>query len=144
MAKRIAPSSSKDLHSFFAARPWLELDEDDVNENSESDVEIVSKPLALPVSKKSKHRHSGYNHKWKEEFSWIDCVLDGMICLLCRKHNRRPHKAALGKAPWVDIPCKTFTKQSVKNHAKLQTVIKMLSHLKHSCAHQLVEALDKP
>ena len=37
MTKRAAPSSSKDLRSFFAARPWrLESDKrdvDDVNEN---------------------------------------------------------------------------------------------------------------
>ena len=117
MAKRIPPSC-KDLHSFFAVRPNDSDDADDIH--NDSDVEIVSAAelLSLPASKKSKHRHSGYNHKWKEEFSWIDCIPDGMICLLCRKHNRRPHKVALGKASWVDIPCKTFTKQSVKNHAK--------------------------
>ena len=48
MAKRAAPNSSKDLLSFFAARPILESDEgdvDDVNENSESDTEIVPSHL---------------------------------------------------------------------------------------------------
>ena len=78
MAKRAAPSSSKDLLSFFAARPIIESDEgdvDDVNENSESDTEIVPSHLfsvllylsqrlsvRLSLSRSKNHAKSG-SHK---------------------------------------------------------------------------------
>ena len=41
---------------------------------------------------------------------------DGLFCSLYRKHYRRPNKAAVGRASWVDIPCLTLTRQSLTKH----------------------------
>ena len=43
---------------------------------------------------------------------------EGMLCVLVRKHNRRPGKVPVGKAIWVDLPCKNRTRQSLVNHTK--------------------------
>ena len=68
----------------------------------------------------AKHRKTGINPKWMEEFPWLLSVDDesGMKCSLCRKHSRRPKNAGVGKAPWVDVACKSLTRQSVVKHSK--------------------------
>ena len=33
---------------------------------------------------------------------WLDDEEEGMLCTLCRKHNRRPRKVPIGKAIWID------------------------------------------
>ena len=35
----------------------------------------------------------------------------GMMSSLCRKHSRRPEKATVGKAYWVDLACRTLVRQ---------------------------------
>ena len=57
------------------------------------------------------------NKDWVRTFPWVEEVKgEGMLCRLCRKHNRRPKKAVVGKITWVDIPCVTITQQSLKKH----------------------------
>ena len=68
----------------------------------------------------AKHRKTGINPKWMEEFPWLLSIDDGsgMKCSLCRKHSHRPKSAGVGKAPWVDVACKSLTQQSVVKHSK--------------------------
>ena len=40
---------------------------------------------------------------------------EGMLFRLCRKHNRRPQKAVVGKTTWVDVPC-VMTQRSLRRH----------------------------
>ena len=46
----------------------------------------------MPLTKKAKHRESGFDPAWKDEFTWIHVVEDqegpGMVCSLCCKHNQ--------------------------------------------------------
>ena len=46
------------------------------------------------------------------------CVFSGlgMLCSLCIKHQRRPKKCVPGRATWVDVPCTSFRRASLKNH----------------------------
>ena len=39
-------------------------------------------------------------------------------CACCRKHNRRPKKVLVGRAIWVDLPCKNLTRQSLVGHGR--------------------------
>ena len=45
----------------------------------------------------------------------------GMLCSLCRKHSRRPAKARVGRAVWVEIPCRSLTRLSLVKHAKSES-----------------------
>ena len=43
--------------------------------------------------------------RWKTDFPWKQ-VTDGdggMLCTLCKKHSRRPKKAMVGRAIWINI-----------------------------------------
>ena len=42
----------------------------------------------------------------------------GMICNLCKKFGRIHSKSSIGKAVWVDTPCKTLIKQRLVKHSK--------------------------
>lgn len=66
----------------------------------------------------SGHRLSGFNPAWLKSFPWVVQIqgTNGMLCSLCRKHNRRPKKAPVGKTHWVDVPCATTTRQSLRRH----------------------------
>ena len=71
-------------------------------------------------SSTAKHRKSGVDPKWKEDFPWLE-VSDrdgGMFCHLCRKHSRRPKKITVGKATWIDLLCTTITRQSLVRHSQ--------------------------
>ena len=59
----------------------------------------------------AKHRKSGVDPKWKEDFPWLEVSQrdGGMFCHLCQKQSRRPKKVAVGKATWVDLLCTTKT-----------------------------------
>ena len=52
----------------------------------------------------------------------------GMMCQLCRKHCRRPKSSVVGRAIWVDLPCTTMTKYTLKRHktSKCHNAAKML------------------
>ena len=64
-----------------------------------------------------KQRVRGIDPAWKEEFDWLEVVEeDSMVCTLCRKFSRRPQKCVLGKAVWVDVPCKTVRRSSLLLH----------------------------
>ena len=51
-------------------------------------------------AKRSRHRESGFDPQWSADILWV--LLgpegDGLFCSLCRKHCRRPKKAAVGRA----------------------------------------------
>ena len=69
----------------------------------------------------SKHRRIGIDLSWASDFPWLvisedDCGEQGMLCSICCKTNCRPVQAPLGKAVWVEVPCKTITRQSLKEH----------------------------
>ena len=54
---------------------------------------------------------------WASDFPCLvisedDCGEQGMLCSICCKTNCRPVQALLGKAVWIEIPCKTITRQS--------------------------------
>ena len=55
-----------------------------------------------------------------------------MLCNLCRKHGRRPQKAIIGCAVWVDLLCKTVIRQRLVRHNKSEahiTAVKMEADL---------------
>ena len=63
----------------------------------------------------SKHRKTGINPSWKLDFSWLETTYDTngkpeMWCTLCRNNNCEPKWAPLGKAVWIEVPCKTITR----------------------------------
>ena len=63
---------------------------------------------------RSHARQSGFNKDWSRSYSWVmEVEGEGR---LCRKHNRRPQKAVVGKTTWVDIPCVTVTQTSLRRH----------------------------
>ena len=73
---------------------------------------------SVPDPKRSKHRQSGSYSEWYADFPWVtnSRTDNGMFCMLCQKHSRRPQKVAVGHATWVDITCITFTRQSLTKH----------------------------
>ena len=44
-----------------------------------------------------------------------------MLRKLCIKHSRRPKKAVVGKTIWVDIPCTTLIRESLRRHEHSQS-----------------------
>ena len=72
------------------------------------------------TSSTAKHRKSGVDPKWKEDFPWLELSEEGtgLFCEWCRKHSRRPKKVGVGKATWIDLPCTTITRQSLVRHGK--------------------------
>ena len=74
-------------------------------------------------SSTGKHRKTGIDAKWSEDFPWMQVAEEGrgMLCSLCRKHSRRPAKARVGRAVWVDIPCRSLTRLSLVKHAKSES-----------------------
>ena len=72
-------------------------------------------PVEDDAAPRSKHRKTGIDPQWSTDFKWLLCVEEdsGMLCSMCRKHSRHPTKVAIGKAPWVDVPCKTLVRQSL-------------------------------
>ena len=69
----------------------------------------------------SKHRRTGIDPSWASNFPWLvisedDCGEQGKLCSICCKTNCRPVRVPLGNAVWVEVPCKTITRQSLKGH----------------------------
>ena len=77
-------------------------------------------PESSSGSSRSKKRKSGIDSKWSEDFPWILPVEngEGMMCSLCRKHSRRHPKIPIGRAVWVDLPCKTLQRNSLVKHGQ--------------------------
>ena len=71
----------------------------------------------MPLTKKAKHRESGFDPAWKDEFTWIHVVEDhegpGMVCFLCRKHNQTTKRMV-----WIEIPCCLFQKDKILQHQR--------------------------
>ena len=69
-------------------------------------------------SHQAHHRLSGFNPEWPKKFPWVvnEPEKKGMLCKLCIKHSRRPKKAVVGKTIWVDIPCTTLIRESLRRH----------------------------
>ena len=69
---------------------------------------------------RGKHRKTGIDPNWAAGFPWMVACDDGagMLCSLCRKHNRRPKNVLVGRAIWVDLPCKNLTRQSLVGHGR--------------------------
>ena len=79
-------------------------------------LDISLEPLAKRA--RSHARQSGFNKAWLTSFPWVEEVEGkGMLCKLCRKHNRCPQKAVVGKTTWVDVPCVTLTQNSLRRHS---------------------------
>ena len=70
----------------------------------------------------SKRQKSGVDSQWVKDFPLLQVVDtvngDRMFCSLCRKHSLRPKKVAAGRPTWVDLPCKTLVRQSLKKHCE--------------------------
>ena len=69
------------------------------------------------------YAHSQHLHRRPTEFPWVEVSDDsgGMLYSLRRKHNHRPKKVLVGRAIWVDLPCKNLTRQSLVSHGKSQS-----------------------
>ena len=87
-------------------------------------------------AKRSRHGESGFDPQWSVDIPWV--LLgpegDGLFCSLCRKHYRRPKKAAVGRASWVDMPCPTVTRQSLTKHGASDAhtdSVKLKMHLQY-------------
>ena len=69
----------------------------------------------MPLTKKAKHRESGFDPAWNDEFTWIHVVEDhegqGMVCSLCRKHNQTTKRMV-----WIELPCRLFRKDKILQH----------------------------
>ena len=76
----------------------------------------------LPLTEETQVlRRTGIDPSWASDFPWLvisenDCGEQGMLCSICCKTNCRPVRAPLGKAAWIEVPCKTITRQSLKEH----------------------------
>ena len=69
----------------------------------------------------SKHRKTGVDPSWRNDFPWLETSVcesgePGMWCNLCKEINCRPKRAPLGKAVWIEVPCKTITRQRLVEH----------------------------
>ena len=85
----------------------------------------------------SKHRRTGIDLSWASHYPWLvisedDCGEQGMLCSICCKTNCRPIRVPLGKAVWVEVPCKTITQQSLKEHPE-SSCHKEAMHVESSC-----------
>ncbi|XP_078581210.1 zinc finger protein 862-like [Branchiostoma floridae x Branchiostoma japonicum] len=62
-----------------------------------------------------KKRKSGIDPTWKKDFPWMKESADGegMYCTYCIKHH--PSKA--GVKSWIDVPCTTIERYSLRRHA---------------------------
>jgi hypothetical protein len=83
----------------------------------------MAKRTASSQSSSSKKRSTGIDPAWSKDFPWLVETQDGegMLCLLCHKHNRRPKKCVVGKAIWTDIPCTSLTRQALVRHNKSES-----------------------
>ena len=52
----------------------------------------------------------GFDHKWKLNRSWLECVENTMICLLCTKFKK--------KNIWATTGCKSLRLDVVKEHRR--------------------------
>ena len=69
----------------------------------------------------SKHRGTGIDPSWKNDFPWLETSFDEsgepeMWCSLCKDTSCRPKRAVLGKAAWIEVPCRTITRQRLTEH----------------------------
>ena len=71
----------------------------------------------------SKTRRTGIDSRWKTDFPCMQATDGdgGVLCTLCRKHSRRPKKAAVGRAVWVDLPCHSITRQALVKHSQSES-----------------------
>ena len=81
---------------------------------------LIDKECAADLqqaTKRTKHRESGFDHSWQEEFAWVlvDEDKDGqkMYCSLCRKHNQTTKRMV-----WIEIPCRLFRKDKLLQHQR--------------------------
>lgn len=87
--------------------------------NSTSQGRGQKRPAVCPDPGASKHRKSGIDPSWMDDFLWLELREDdigetGMWCSLCRANNCRPKRAPLGKTAWIEVPCKTITRQGLR------------------------------
>ena len=67
----------------------------------------------------SKHRKTGVDPSLSNDFPWLETSFDesgepGMWYRLCQDTDCRPKRAPLGKAVWIEMPCKTITRQRLR------------------------------
>lgn len=76
-----------------------------------------------PARKQSNAKHrSKFDPSWKEQFSWLLFVPDdddgngpAMYCELCQKHN-----TSVRNTVWVNIPCRLFRRDKIRDHEASQ------------------------
>ena len=70
-----------------------------------------------PITKKAKHRDTGFDQAWKDEFTWVHAEEDeegpGMFCVLCCKHNQSTKRMV-----WIEILCRLFRKDKLIQHQR--------------------------
>ena len=72
-----------------------------------------------PAAKQLHHCTSGFDRAWPKNFPWVECdeYETGLYCRLCKQYARKPKTAGVRQAVWVDVPCATFTRQSLHTHS---------------------------
>ena len=107
-----------DIQSFFSSASGTSPSDESATLSTSCKDGDVLRP---PASKRSKHRESGFDKQWLVDFPWVEPCNSpdggGIFCKVCRKYSRRPTIVPVGCAVWVDIPCITLTRQSLRNHA---------------------------
>ena len=87
---------------------------------------LPSNDSAPPAAKKAKHRESGFDQAWKDEFMWVhvdeDVEAPGMYCRLCRKHNQTTKKMI-----WIEIPCRLFRKDKLVQHQRFYKIFNAIA-----------------
>ena len=89
-----------------------------------------------PATKKAKHRDSGFDQAWMDEFTWVyvdeDDDSTGMFWSLCRKHNQTTKKMV-----WIEIPCRLFRKDKLLQHQRSKCHMDAILAESHAAASRL-------
>ena len=95
-----------------------------------------------PAKKKAKHRDSGFDQSWQDEFAWVRVDEDkdghGMFCSLCRKHNQTTKRMV-----WIEIPCRLFCKDKLLQHQRSKCHMDSILAESHAAASRVTGGFDQ-
>ena len=98
---------------------------DDERQNSDEDdwVPPPAKRAATVMQgeppRRDRHRKSGFNYAWLEEFTWLERVCDGaktgLKCKLCTQYGKSPRNR---KGTWTTTACFALRRDKIVKHEK--------------------------
>ena len=106
-AKRKYSEKNQKITAFFASC------------SSSTSANVAEEELdSISATKRAKHRGSGFNPAWQEEFPWLlftNNEKDGpsMFCTLCQKYNQVTKRKS-----WIEIPCCLFRRDKIREHQR--------------------------